>query len=179
MKEIVVIGASIEKSIQTGTSPGTIKLNQKTAYYLPGSGDNEVFNLLRLQPGILAAGEQSSDLIIWGSYEGQSQIVFDGFTLFGMKNFNDNISAVNPFMAKDINILKGGFGAEYGERVGGIAIITGTDGNRLSPSVHLNVNNMTLNGMVSVPFRKKSSLLIAYRQTYYNLYNPDKYSSTR
>jgi len=82
MKEIVVLGAAIEKSIQTGSSPGTIKLNQKTAYFLPGNGDNEVFNLLRLQPGILAAGEQSSDRIIWGSYEGQSQIVFDGFTLF-------------------------------------------------------------------------------------------------
>jgi hypothetical protein len=177
MKEIVVTGSPVEKSIQTGTSPGTIKLNQKTAYFLPGNGDNEIFNLLRLQPGILAAGEQSSDLMIWGSYEGQSQIVFDGFTIYGMKNFNDNISAVNPFMAKDMNVLKGGFGAEYGEKVGGIVNITGIDGNRLSPSFQVNVNNMTLNGMTSVPFRKKSSILIAYRQTYYNLYNPVKYSS--
>jgi hypothetical protein len=177
MKEIIVIGKAVERSIQTGNSPGTIKLNHKIAYYLPGNGDNSVFNLLRLQPGILASGEQSSDLIIWGSYEGQSQVVFDGFTLYGMKNFNDNISAVNPYMAKDIEVLKGGFGAEYGEKVGGIADITGTDGDRLSPSVQLNINNMTLNGLVSVPFRKKSSLLMAYRQTYYNLYNPIAYSS--
>ena len=76
-----------------------------------------MFNLLRLQPGILAAGEQSNDLIIRGSYEGQSQVLFDGFTLFGMKNFNDNISAVNPFMAKDIRLMKGGFPAELGGRV--------------------------------------------------------------
>ena len=109
--------------------------------------------LLRLQPGILASGEQSSDLIIWGSYEGQSQIVFDGFTLYGMKNFNDNISAVNPFMAKDIKVLKGGFGAEYGEKAGGIVDITGLDGNRLSPSVQLNINNMTFKrpGQCSIP----------------------------
>jgi hypothetical protein len=150
MKEITVIGPAVERSIQTGNSPGIIKLNHKIAYFLPGNGDNSVFNLLRLQPGILASGEQSTDLIIWGSNEGQSQVIFDGFTLYGMKNFNDNISAVNPFMAKDIEVSKGGFGAEYGERVGGIVDITGTDGSRLSPSVQLNINNMTLNGLISV-----------------------------
>jgi len=178
MKEVVVLGSSVERSIQTGTSPGTSHLNHKIAYYLPGYGDNSVFNLLRLQPGILAAGEQSADLIIWGSYEGQSQFIFDGFTMYGMKNFNDNISAVNPYIAKDIKVLKGGFGAEYGEKVGGIIDITGIDGNRLSPSVLLCINNMTLNGLASVPVRKKSAFVLAYRQTYYNLYNPMEFSTS-
>lgn len=178
LKEIIVEGMLIAKSIQTGSSPGTSKLNHKIAYYLPGNGDNSIYNLLRLQPGIVAAGEQSSDLIVWGSYEGHSQVIFDGFTVYGMKNFNDNIGAVNPFMAKDIKLMKGGYGAEYGERVGAVADITGTDGNRLSPSARLTINNMTLNSMVSVPFRKKSSFMLAYRQTYYDLYDPIRLSSS-
>ncbi|MCJ7821168.1 MAG: TonB-dependent receptor, partial [Bacteroidales bacterium] len=178
MKEVIIKGSVIARTIQAGSSPGIIRINHKIAYYLPGNGDNSIFNLLRLQPGILAAGEQSADLIIWGSYEGQSQVIFDRFTLYGMKNFNDNISAVNPFMAKDIKVLKGGFGAEYGERVGGIVDITGTDGDRLSPSVKICINNMTINGMASVPIQQKSALLLAYRQTYYALYNPVLYSSS-
>ncbi|UCH13167.1 MAG: TonB-dependent receptor [Bacteroidales bacterium] len=171
LQEVVVEGSVIARTINTGSSPGISRLNHKIAYFLPGNGDNSIFNLLRLQTGILAAGEQSADLIIWGSYEGQSQIIFDGFTLYGMKNFNDNISAVNPFVAKDIKVLKGAYGAEYGERTGGIVDITGIDGNRLSPSVQLCINNMTLNGLASVPFKKKSSLIVAYRQTYYDLYD--------
>jgi hypothetical protein len=178
LQEIVVKGSGVEKTIQAGTSPGTIRMNHKIAYYLPGNGDNSVFNLLRLQPGILASGEQSADLIIWGSYEGQSQIIFDGFTIYGMKNFNDNISAVNPYMAKDIKVLKGGFGAEYGERVGGVVDITGTEGDKLNPSGQFCINNMTVNGKVSAPVNKNSSLLLAYRQTYYNLYNPINFSSS-
>jgi hypothetical protein len=178
LQEVVVKGAVVAQTIQAGSSTGIIRLNHKIAYYLPGNGDNSIFNLLRLQPGILAAGEQSTDLIIRGSDEGQSQTIFDGFTLYGMKNFNDNISAVNPFMAKDIKVLKGGFGAEYGERVGGIVDITGVDGNKLAPSAQFCINNMTVNGMVNVPFRKKSALLIAYRQTYYDLYNPVMFSSS-
>jgi len=178
LEEVVVEGSVIARTIQTGSSPGISRLNHKIAYFLPGNGDNSIFNLLRLQTGILAAGEQSADLIIWGSYEGHSQVIFDGFTLYGMKNFNDNISAVNPYMAKDIKVLKGGYGAEYGERVGGIVDITGIDGNRLSPSVQLCINNMTLNGLASVPFKKKSSLILAYRQTYYDLYDDIEFTSS-
>jgi len=178
MKEVVVEGSVVARTIQAGSSPGLIRINHKIAFYLPGNGDNSVFNLLRLQPGILASGEQSSDLIIWGSYEGHSQVIFDGFTIYGMKNFNDNISAVNPYMAKDIKVLKGCFGAEYGEKVGGIVDITGIDGNRLKPSVQLSVNNMTMSGMASVPLINKSALLLAYRQTYYDLFNPVEFSTS-
>jgi hypothetical protein len=178
MKEIVIVGKPVERTIQTGTAPGAITLNHKIAYYLPGYGDNSVFNLLRLQPGILAAGEQSADLMIWGGYAGQSQVLFDGFTLFGMKNFNDNISAINPYMAKDIKVFKGAFGAEYGEKVGAIADIRGADGNRMKPAFQLVLNNMTLNAFASVPLGKKSSLVTAYRQTYYALYDPFSITSS-
>ena len=171
IEEIVVTGNVIERSVQSGSRPGEMRINHKVAGYLPGNGDNSVFNLLRLQPGILASGEQSGNLIIWGSYEGHSKVVFDGYTIFGIKNFNDNISAVNPYLAKDIKVLKGAYGAEYGERVGGIVDITGIDGSTADPNVNLSINNMTLNGMASVPVFKKSALVFAFRQTYYDLYD--------
>ena len=113
LREVVIKGSTIERSGQVGEEPGVIRLNHKIAYRLPGNGDNSVFNFLRLQPGILAAGEQSSEMIIWGSYPGHSQVLFDGFTIFGLKNFNDNISSVNPYMAKDIRVLKAGYSVEF------------------------------------------------------------------
>ncbi|WP_372773076.1 TonB-dependent receptor plug domain-containing protein [Mangrovibacterium sp.] len=174
LKEIRVEGVPIVRSVQIGQQAGEIRLNHQVAQSLPGYGDNSVFNLLRLQPGILAAGEQSNDLIIRGSYEGQSQVLFDGFTLFGMKNFNDNISAVNPFMAKDIRVMKGGFAAEYGDRVGGIVQITGVYGNPDDWQMQLSVNNMTMNGWLSVPLGGNTSLVMAVRQTYYELYEKNQ-----
>ena len=171
LKEVRVEADEIVRNLQIGKTPGGMRLNHNIASYLPGNGDNSIFNLLRLQPGILAAGEQSNDLIIWGSYEGQSKLMFDGFTLFGMKNFNDNISAVNPFMAKDIQVYKGGYGAEHGERVGGLVNIVGIEGDHHKPRVNLNLNNMTLNGMFSLPIKQKASLSLAFRQTYYELYD--------
>ncbi|MEA3460922.1 MAG: carboxypeptidase-like regulatory domain-containing protein, partial [Bacteroidota bacterium] len=173
LEEVVVEGSMVERSGQTGEEAGTIRLNHKIAYRLPGNGDNAVFNFLRLQPGILAAGERSSELIIWGSYSGHSKIMFDGFTIFGLKNFNDNISFVNPYLAKDIKVLKGGFSSEYDNRVGGIVDISGINGSTQKPSINLNINNMTANGMASIPIAKRSAITFAYRQTYYNLYDAE------
>jgi len=173
LREVVIKGSLVERSGQQGEDAGTIRLNHKIAYRLPGNGDDAVFNFLRLQPGILAAGERSSELIIWGSYSGHSKIMFDGFTIFGLKNFNDNISFVNPYLAKDIKVLKGGFSSDYDNRVGGIVDISGINGSTLKPSINLNINNMTANGMASIPIAERSAITFAYRQTYYNLYDAE------
>lgn len=173
LQNSITIGEVIIKSSSLGNNynNASVKLNHNVGQNLPGSSDNAVFNLLRLQPGILAAGEQASDLIIWGSYKGQTKVAFDGFTIFGLKNFNDNIGAVNPLMAKDLDIKKGGYGVENGDRVGGIITITGIDGDLNKPNLKLTANNLTLNGLVSTPVFKNTALVIAGRQTYYNLYN--------
>jgi hypothetical protein len=171
LNEVVVKGREIDFSSQIGGAPGEVKLNHMVAKFLPGYGDNTVFNLMRLQPGIMAAGEQSGYFTIWGSSEGQNQVLFDGFTVFGLNNFNDQISTINPFMVKDIEIIKGGYGADYGDKAGAMVHIRGIEGDRTKPTVNLLVNNLTLNGMASVPIAKKSAFSLAFRQTYYNLYN--------
>lgn len=171
LTEIVITDKIVEKSTQFGYRPGLIKINHKIAHYLPGYGDNSVFNLIRLMPGILASGEQTSNLVIWGSYAGQCKVDFDGYTVYGLRNFNDNISSFNPLLAKDIEIYKGGYNAKYGGRVGGIVNIVGKNGNTTKPSFTFIINNMTINGMADIPITKNSSLIFAFRHTYYNLYN--------
>lgn len=170
--EVKVEGFTVEKSTLIGDAPGLMTVNQTIAPYLPGYGDNSVFNVLRLLPGVLASGEQSADLLVWGSYESQTKVEFDGFTLFGLKNHNDNIGVVNPLLIKNIRVLKGGFDSSYDDRVGGIVQISGKNGNLSKPAATLNINNSTVNILGEIPVGKKSSLLASWRQTYYELYNP-------
>ncbi|MEN8156539.1 MAG: TonB-dependent receptor plug domain-containing protein [Bacteroidota bacterium] len=173
LEDVYIQGRIVERSGQVGEEAGALRLNHKVAYRLPGNGDDAIFNFLRLQPGILAAGEQSSEMIIWGGYPGNSQLLFDGFTIFGPRNFNDNISFVNPYMTKEIRVLKGGYPAEYGDRIGGIVEVTGIEGSRVKPTLNLNINNMTVSGMAGLPVREKATLTAAFRHTYYNLYSAE------
>ena len=173
LPEVVVTQNIVERSVQMGEAPGLIRLNSYIAGYLPGNGDNAVFNLLRLQPGIVAAGEQPNDLIIWGSYEGTSRVKFDGMTIWGLKNFSDNISAVNPFLSKSIGVLKGGYDVTHDDLVGGVVEIAGKQGRRDRPGISVFVNNETINSMVEGPLSEQSSFVVAFRQTYYNLFEPE------
>jgi hypothetical protein len=176
LSEVKVLDNLVARAALIGEQPGNMKINHTIAPFLPGQGDNSVFNLIRLMPGVQAAGEQNSDLVIWGSYEGQSQITFDGFTLFGLKNYNDNISVVNPFMVKNIEVFKGGYDARFGNRVGGIVNISGINGTLEKPSFSFNINTATINALAEIPFRKKSSLVVAMRHSFYNLYNADDFN---
>lgn len=174
LREIVIKDKSPDKSTQIGNKAGAMKINHQIARYLPGNSDNSIFTLLRLMPGILASSEQSNGLIIWGAYEGHSQILLDGFTIWGLKSFNDDIDAVNPLIAKEIEVFKGGYDVSYGDRVGGIVRISGKSGSTTKPSISLNINNVTMNAMAEVPLWKNSSVIMSFRQTYYDLYNNKK-----
>jgi len=171
LEEVVVTERLVETFLYSEDQAGVLNMNHKITRFLPGSSNNSVFNLLRLQSGISATAEASENLIIWGSYEGQSRILFDDIVLFGLKNFNDNIGTVNPFVVKDIRLMKAAFGAEYGDCVGGIADITGKDGNRNKFSMDVSLDNYTLNGMMETPVTENSSLILAFRHTYRNLYD--------
>ena len=172
LDEVIVQPSPTAMLMQSGKVSGEIRINHQIAEYMPGSVENSVFNLLRMMPGVRASGEPS-DLIVWGSNIGESQIKFDGFTLFGMKNFNDHITSVNPYLVKDIRLFKGGYGASQGNQIGAIAEITGIENNRQSMGVKANISNRTANVSASVPI-KNSSLSAAYRQTFYNLFGKNE-----
>lgn len=178
LEEVVVHDRIVETFLYSEEQAGMMHMNHRITKFLPGGSNNSIFNLLRLQTGISATAESSGKLIMWGSYEGQSRILFDDMLLFELKNFNENIGTVNPLVVKDIKLMKAAFGANYGDCVGGIAEITGKDGNRNKFSMDLSMDNYSINSMIETPVSDNSSLLLAFRHTYRNLYNPKDWDLT-
>lgn len=174
MDEVVINSVPSTMLIQSGGNPGEMRINHQVAKYIPGSIDNSIFNLMRMMPGVRASGEPSEDMIVWGSNMGESKITYDGYTLFGIKNYNDHIGSVNPYMVKDIRIMKGGYGSNQGGRIGAVTEITGIDGNFDVPAVKAAISNYTMNLFASAPLTKNLNISAAYRQTFYNLYNNEK-----
>jgi len=65
LEEVLVQTSSPIFKMHLGQSAGKIKLNHKITTFLAGNQDNGIYNLLRLQAGIMAAGEQNHDYTIW------------------------------------------------------------------------------------------------------------------
>ncbi len=142
------------------------KINPQSTSFLPGETGNFLFNHLRLQPGILAAGEQQQDFIIWGSYKGQTQILFDGITLFSTSNSNNSLGPVNSFLIKDIEVFKGGYNVDIGDRVGGVVSILGQSGSQKKFRSKINLSDQSINTYLNIPVANKFSIQAGFRQTY-------------
>lgn len=171
--EVTITAAAPQYSTHQSGIAGEITTAHRTARYMPGSGDNSVFNLLRMMPGVRASGEPSDELIVWGSTAGESRIVFDGIELFGMRGFNDNISFINPYLVRDIRLLKGGYGANYGNQIGAIALVNGNTPNTTKPEIKATISTLTANLFASVPLSKRLALSVTYRRTFYDLYQSE------
>ncbi|MDG1476580.1 MAG: TonB-dependent receptor plug domain-containing protein, partial [Vicingaceae bacterium] len=167
--EEFVVSSNADIQIATvGERSGLVKVNSKVAQFLPGNRSNTIFNILRLQPGVLAAGEQTNDYLLWGSYKGQTQIIFDGITLFNIGSTNDNIGAINPFITKDIEVYKGGYNAQLGDRTGGVVNITGSMGQYEKFGTQVSIDNQLTNGSVNVPLGKKNVFQLMFRKSYFD-----------
>lgn len=163
LKETTVTGKYVEYGLQSGNEAGVIRLNNRIVSSVGGNMNNSIYNILRLQPGI-SSTSGNDNFSMWGSYQGQNQIIYDGMTIFNMAGNNPLTHAINPFVVKDILVSKGVSGAQYGDYVGGVVEITGIDGNYHKPVVNLSLDNLMVNGMISSPIKKNSALVVAYRK---------------
>jgi len=93
-------------------------------------GESDLFRALQYLPGILTSSQISSGLYIWGGSPDQNLILLDGSTVYNPSHLFGFFSTFNTDAIKDVELIKGGFNAEYGGRVSSILSITQNDGNQ-------------------------------------------------
>jgi hypothetical protein len=171
IKEITVNKSPIMNQPIIGRETGKIKMNAQIAHYLPGIGDNSLFQFLTLMPGISQVSGNNSGISIWGGSSENIMIEFDGIRLFNTNHFYGNIGMINPLSIKDIEVFKGATSADFAETESGLIKITGKKGNRIMPSFTAEINNLTLNALFETPAGANNTLLFAMRGMYRNPQN--------
>lgn len=168
IKEITINKSPAISQPIIGRETGKIKLNAQAAHYLPGIGDNSLFQFLTLMPGISQVSGNNSGISIWGGSSENITIEFDGIRLFNTNHFYGNIGMINPLSIKDIEVYKGATSADCAESESGLIKITGKKGNRINPSFTAEINNLTLNALFETPAGVNNTLLLALRGIYRN-----------
>ncbi len=93
-------------------------------------GESDVFRSLQYMPGILTSSQISSGLYIRGGSPDQNLVLIDGSTVYNPSHLLGFFSAFNPDAIKDVDLIKGGFPAEYGGRLSAVLNLSQKDGNR-------------------------------------------------
>jgi hypothetical protein len=127
-KEIKVTAEREAEKRQIDISRVNIPVAQLTQLRI--GGESDVFRSLQYMPGILTSSQISSGLYIRGGSPDQNLVLLDGSTVYNPSHLLGFFSAFNPDAVKDVDLIKGGFPAEYGGRLSAVLNLTQKDGNR-------------------------------------------------
>lgn len=93
-------------------------------------GESDIFRSLQYLPGILTSSQISSGLYVRGGSPDQNLVLIDGSTVYNPSHLFGFISAFNTDAIKDVELIKGGFPAEFGGRLSSVLTLTQKDGNQ-------------------------------------------------
>lgn len=155
--------------------PSFFSLNPQQFSSLPMLGETDVFKSLQLLPGIRATDETSSGLVVRGSLPSQNLVLMDGFTLYNLDHFFGIFSTLNPNAINNVSIYKGGFGPQYGGRISSVIDVAGKNGGVEKFNGYAGLNMLSFNTTLNIPMGRKTSALIAFRQSFTDVINSDLY----
>jgi hypothetical protein len=128
LDEVVVESNRFDDRRQISVSRVNIPIRQISQLRIGGEAD--VFRSLQYLPGILSSSQISSGLYIRGGSPDQTLVLLDGSAVYNPSHLFGFFSTFNPDAVKDIDLIKGGYPAEYGGRLSAVLDLVQKDGNR-------------------------------------------------
>lgn len=128
LEEVVVERDRFDETREISVSRFNIPIRQITKLRVGGEAD--VFRSLQYLPGVLASSQISSGLYIRGGSPDQTLVLLDGSAVYNPSHLFGFFSTFNPDAIKDVDLIKGGYPAEYGGRLSAVLDLVQKDGNR-------------------------------------------------
>jgi len=134
----------------------------------PGLVEPDLFRSLQLMPGIQSISDFSSGLYIWGGAPGDNLILLDNIEVYNPTHLMGIFSTFIVDAVREVNLVKGGYPAKWGGRVGSVLDITNKDGNRKDVHGIAELSLLSGKALVEGPMNK-GSWMIAGRRTWIDL----------
>ncbi len=98
---------------------------------LPSAGGQaDIAQYLTVLPGVVFTGDQGGQLYIRGGSPVQNRIMLDGMTIYNPFHSIGFYSVFETELIRNVDVLTGGFNADYGGRISAIVDVKTREGNR-------------------------------------------------
>jgi len=150
---------------------GEIRIEPKDVELVPSlGGEQDMFKVFQLMPGIMQGNEGQSGLYVRGSSPDQNLILLDDVPLYYVGHLGGFLSVFNPDAINYIKLIKGEMPAHYGGRLASVVDIRTKDGdmNNFHGSVTAGIvsSKLELDGPI---IKNKLSFLVSARRTWLDL----------
>jgi CarboxypepD_reg-like domain/TonB-dependent Receptor Plug Domain len=150
----ISISAAREQS-RTTVNISQISVSQKQIKALPSvGGEADIVQYLQVIPGIISTGDQGGQIYIRGGAPVQNKILLDGLNIFNPFHSIGFYSVFETELIKNVEVLTGGFGAEYGGRISAIVDIKTREGNKARTSGFVSGGPFMVKGLIEGPIKK-------------------------
>ncbi len=160
----VTVESNAEKQRQE-PQVSRVSLQPQQVANLPKVGEADLFRILQFLPGVQTSSEISSGLYIRGGSPDQNLILLDGSVLYNPSHFFGFFSTFNPDAIKDVELIKGGFPAEYGGRLSAVLSVTDIEGDRNQTKGKVDLGLISSSATIQTPVGT-GALVLAGRRTY-------------
>lgn len=110
---------------------GTVKITPKQINKIPAvGGEPDLAQYLQILPGVVFTGDQGGQLYIRGGSQIQTKVLLDGLTIYNPFHSVGLFSVFETDLIRNVEVLTGGFNAEYGGRISAVIDIATRDGNK-------------------------------------------------
>ncbi len=148
----------------------TLTLNAKSIDQIPTIGSRpDIIKAAQQLPGIEAATEASSLMLVRGGNPGENLYLLDNVPLIYVNHLGGFMSVFNSEMINTMDIYKGGFPARYGGKLSSIVDLTAKKGDptRLKGSVSAGLTDLAF-AVEGSGGLKNSSFIITGRKTLFD-----------
>ncbi|HTA76410.1 MAG TPA: TonB-dependent receptor, partial [bacterium] len=160
---------STDKVAKTQVSHEALSKQELTE--VPGTQE-DVLKALQALPGVITAGSLDGQLLVRGSGPDDNQYYVDNIPI-GFPYHFGIVSTLDSNLIKDIDFYSGGFGPQFANSMGGLVDLTQRDPREDRWGFRADVNLFLSEGEVEGPIDSKSSLAIAGRRSYLDLFIKD------
>ncbi len=169
--EVVVTAGKNNRNVQKAQM-GVIDVPLKAIKNLPVLwGERDVLRIIQLLPGVQAGQEGTSGFYVRGGNLDQNLVQLDEATVYNPNHLFGLFSTFNVNSINHVQLIKGGFPAEYGGRLSSILNITMKEGNKTKYQTEGGIGLLSTNLTFQGPIQKnKSSFIISARRSYIDLF---------
>jgi hypothetical protein len=143
--EVVISGK--KEQARSDVKISKLSVTPKQIRSLPSAGGQaDIAQYLTVLPGVIFTGDQGGQLYIRGGSPIQNRILLDGMTIYNPFHSIGFFSVFETELIRNVDVLTGGFNADYGGRISAVVDVKTREGNR-----------KRLSGLVSAsPFQAKA-----------------------
>ncbi|MCX6152231.1 MAG: TonB-dependent receptor [Ignavibacteriales bacterium] len=167
LQEIETIGKRISR--QKETDIGLQRITIKELELLPKSVETDIMRSLQLLPGVKSSGDVSARYYVRGGSSDQNLILLNGVSVYNPFHAMGLFSVIDPEMINVVEFYKGGYTAEFGDRLSSVLNLVTKNGNRNRFAGSANLSFLTGKASVEGPIPNGSFIITGRKSLFDNV----------